>query len=333
MTAELADGSMVLNLDGYQTTSDFFILDNSHHPYTRPFDGYPNIPQIGDTCDRLIVCDGTPIVSLAGYYENDVPNWIYFPFYFAQANFQNPSDINYSKTSEKFNSISKTHRFSCLNRNPKNERIWFYTKLHQTPLFSDTFTSFYTTYTWGQQLTMRRLNIDLDADTFNYFTKYILPTLPHGTPEDINVISNKPGYFGRDIQHVAFSDTYVNIISEHLYEECFLSEKTVKPLAAEQLFLMAGPPNAIRHLEELGFDVFRDYIPHDLYDSEPDWQKRLLKMLEVANELNTKDIHQIFVDTKSRREHNREYLFSGKFKDVILRPFTEWIEKTVDKRS
>ena len=120
MTAELADGSMVLNLDGYQTTSDFFILDNSHHPYTRPFDGYPNIPQIGDTCDRLIVCDGTPIVSLAGYYENDVPNWIYFPFYFAQANFQNPSDINYSKTSEKFNSISKTHRFSCLNRNPKN---------------------------------------------------------------------------------------------------------------------------------------------------------------------------------------------------------------------
>ncbi|CAB4128711.1 hypothetical protein UFOVP112_61 [uncultured Caudovirales phage] len=304
----------------YVSTCEAVVVDSSSHPYIKP---------TLDFLEPLGLLQPTTV--LTGYYDNHLPTWVYFSFYFIQANASdsdNSRSEHYKKLSNNFFKLDKTYTFSCLNKNLKLERIWFYSKLHQQDFFNQTLTSFYTTDNVGQTMSNDYLKSNLDSETYNYFINTIYPTLPHGTPHDIiTAQQHHPGYFTRDIQHPAFSDAYVNIISEHLYQECFLSEKTVKPIAAEQLFLIAGPPGAIKHLEDMGFDVYRDYIDHDYYDHEPDWQTRLIKMLEVCTKLNNCDIPLIYNLTKTRRERNREYLFSSTFRDVLFKPLVDWINR------
>jgi hypothetical protein len=310
-------------IDTVDTTGlDAFLIDESQHPYAQPSTKYFN--------NKL------PIAVLTGYYNQSVPNWVYFSYYFLEANYaiKLENDTNYSKYHNNYSDSKKTYKFSCLNRTPKEERIWFYSKLHQQSFFSQMLTSFYPSLGSSWAIDEHHVRDEFarvlqDEETADYFFKNIYHTLPHGDKDDLDAIRQNPSWFSRDIAHPAFKDTYVNIISEHLYNECFLSEKTVKPIAAEQLFLMAGPPGAIKHIEDMGFDVFRDYIDHDYYDHEPDWKLRLLKLLEVVGRLNEQDIPAIYHATKLRRVANRNHIASNELRNLLFRPLVNWINHAI----
>ena len=307
------------------TGLDAFLVNESRHPHAQPSTKY-----FSNVKHQL------PIVVLTGYYNQSVPNWAYFSYYFLEANYaiKMVNDTNYSKYHNNYRTSKKTYKFSCLNRSPKEERIWFYSKLHQQSFFNQMLTSFY--HSLGNSWVIDEHHVRdefarvlQDEETADYFFKNIYHTLPHGDKDDLDAIRQNPHWFSKDIAHPAFNDTYVNIISEHLYNECFLSEKTVKPIAAEQLFLMAGPPGAIKHIEDMGFDVFRDYIDHDYYDHEPDWKLRLLKLLEVVGRLNEQDIPAIYHATKLRRVANRTYLASNTLRDILFKPLVNWINNAI----
>ena len=301
---------------------DFLIFDHSHHPLDSKFvledTQFGNI-HYSEISRRIALLHGN-----FTEYNQECDNRVYFPYYFAEV-FQ--LTLNYRRADILYTRNDKTYDFSCLNRNPKTERMWFYTYLHQQPFFKNTLSSFYPTWTTGEASQVAELEwyCGNDENVCQYYIENILPTLPCGIAQDLDEYSRDPGFFTRDINHPAFSDSYINIISEHLYDVPFLSEKTVKPLAAAQLFLMAGPQYAIRHLEDLGFDVFRDIIDHNYYDREPDAKQRLLKMLRVANKLFYENIPEIYRNTFHRREQNRTHLFSESFKSRIFRPLNSWM--------
>jgi hypothetical protein len=313
-------------IDTFDTSGlDAFLIDESRHPYKQPGTKYFNKLK-----NKL------PIAVLTGYYNQSVPNWVYFSYYFLEANYgiKLENDTTYSKYHNNYSDSKKTYKFSCLNRTPKEERIWFYSKLHQQSFFSQMLTSFYPSLGSSWVIDEHHVRDEFarvlqDEETADYFFKNIYHTLPHGDKDDLDAIRQNPNWFSRDIAHPAFKDTYVNIISEHLYNECFLSEKTVKPIAAEQLFLMAGPPGAIKHIEDMGFDVFRDYIDHDYYDHEPDWKLRLLKLLEVVGRLNEQDIPAIYHATKLRRVANRNHIASNELRNLLFRPLVNWINHAI----
>ena len=323
LTAEIIDGGQSRGYE-HRNITDFKIIDGSHHPYEPPI----RMPE-----DHLI---RKPWVRTCGFYDCHEPDWVYFPFYFAQANCLPNRASLYSRDNYSFSNDVKHYKFSCINRIPKLERVWFYSKLHQRPFYGDTLATFpnkHPDYD-ATELFIEGFEYDvtgsspesyyrrIDEATATYFKNVIYKTLPHTTDFDKGRYS---GSLHLSINHPAFNDAYINIISEHLYNKTFLSEKTVKPIAAGQLFLMAGPKDSIKHLEDLGFDVYRDYIDHTHYDSESDWQTRLQKMLDVAQDLSTQDLHSTNVATVNRRERNREYLFSSEFKDVIFSQLTNWI--------
>jgi hypothetical protein len=326
LTADLIENGYVDGCSG-ETSSDFVIVDRSHHPY--------NIPCMYDQEFKF----QAPTVALTGLYRfaSDQPYWITFETYFALAACLPRwwTDLY----SFKFDQEVRTYKFSCLNRTPKFERVWFYTQLHQQEFYKDSCTSFYKSRPGLGDMPLEYFRgneggcypnssyCTLDADTVAYFEKHIYPTLPHCTEQEKINLEIDSGGFTLDVLHPAFSDSYINIISEHLYQVPFLSEKTVKPLAAEQLFLMAGPVGAVQHVEELGFDVFRDVIDHDYYDHEPDWQVRLTKMLAVAADLYKQDIPAIWAATKFRRQQNRAYITSDRFRRKVLEPLTTWIDR------
>ena len=298
-------------------TSDILIHDASYAPYLRS--------PVQHNTDK-------PILYLSGEYGDLPAGWVHFPFWFAVV----PLAKFNREYATPIDSMKRQYKFSCLNKSPKAERIWFYCQLHQSELFKESLTTFYSNeitgkpYVFGDGIDLeRRYYSDqdyIDADTLAYFIKNIFPTLPHCIDSEREKMEADPQFFTHGIEHPAFSDAYINIVSEHLYQRSYLSEKTVKPLAAEQLFLMAGPCGAIAQLEKMGFDTYSDIIDHRYYDSDADWQSRLNKMLEVAKDINKQDIQALHMATQARRIKNREYLFSMEFQEGLYNPLKLWVD-------
>lgn len=117
-----------------------------------------------------------------------------------------------------------------------------------------------------------------------------------------------------DIIDPAYTDSYVNLVTEtDVTDIMFITEKTWKPVASAQLFLIVGYKHIISHLRELGVDTFDDIIDHDYYDHETDWQVRIQKIHQVINHLLTQDLESIYINTQQRRIANAEKFFNGKF--------------------
>ena len=116
-----------------------------------------------------------------------------------------------------------------------------------------------------------------------------------------------------DITHPACTDSYINLVTETDMSNAFVTEKTWKPVASAQLFLIVGHRNAVAHLRSLGVDTFDDIVNHNYYDNEPNWQIRIQKIHKVLDDLLSQDIESIYKNTQQRRIANAEKFFNGEF--------------------
>lgn len=113
-----------------------------------------------------------------------------------------------------------------------------------------------------------------------------------------------------DILHDAYTDSYVNLVTETVTcPKIFLSEKTWKPIASGQLFLILGNPGTVKHLRDQGIDCFDDIIDHG-YDAIEDTRERISTLHESVNTLLKQDLHNINLLTKQRRTKNAELFWS-----------------------
>lgn len=107
-----------------------------------------------------------------------------------------------------------------------------------------------------------------------------------------------------------FTDSCLNLVTEASCENNgFLSEKIYKPIRAGQLFLVQGPPGAIKAVRDMGFDVFDDYFNHSSYDNILDWRARTDAVItELARVYD--QIPDIWHATAVRRHNNAKLLQS-----------------------
>lgn len=306
-------GSSGFDESNFKENTDLIIIDYSHHPRAHGtlFNKYKN----------------TPVLGLTGFYDantDKIPTgsiYMYYPHYFGYANFEIP-------VVDTSNDFEKKYKFSCLNRSPKSERVWFYTKLFRQSFFENCITSFYNEFPNGDGIDFS----NLDQDTINFFNQNIKHLLPIckdyddlWSKSELDLLYSKKYNDSIHHKHPAINDSYIQIISEHSHTDKFLTEKTVKALAAKQIFLMAGPQYAIKELKRLGFDVFEDIICHDHYDSEPDAKIRLTKMLEIANDLDKQNLSKIYQETFDRRLRNQQYIYSEELRSKIFKPIIDFI--------
>jgi hypothetical protein len=120
----------------------------------------------------------------------------------------------------------------------------------------------------------------------------------------------------KEISGPVFTDAYINLVTEvTVIPKVFLSEKTWKPIAAQQLFLIFGNPGSVGALRSMGVDTYDDIIDHS-YDSELDWQVRLSKIYNSLQQLESQNLSQIYKDTTARRLKNAELCLSGHFGQI-----------------
>lgn len=108
-----------------------------------------------------------------------------------------------------------------------------------------------------------------------------------------------------------YHDAYINVISEAFPDkeiDCFITEKTFKPMLQLQPFMVQGNRYTLRRLREHGYHTFSD-IWDESYDELETWQERtdaMLKELHSWCTLSTHDQLDKCKQVMKKLLHNQE---------------------------
>lgn len=199
-------------------------------------------------------------------------------------------------------SVDRTYKWSCLNGNPRNHRIYNYFYSKQQPYFD----SCYFTFHSQEFFNPRHDDVTLPTEVVQFWAN-VNDTLPDWSSSYV--------YGGYDAHcgQPGNTDSYINLVTETtVIPYIFASEKIWKPVALGQLFLVFGNPGLVSYLRNQGVDVFDDIIDHS-YDSILDWQLRLHQIHNQLENLLKQDLKNIYINTSRRRQENTEKFFSGSF--------------------
>jgi hypothetical protein len=134
---------------------------------------------------------------------------------------------------------------------------------------------------------------------------------------DIHDLSDgcQPNNFNPDI----YNHYLINLVTETYYlnhwniaSEMFITEKTIKPLMTNQIFIIIGPRGILKKLKEFGFKTFDKFFDES-YDDLPD-TVRVFKAVETLKHvMETYDLQELDEQTREIRKHNFELFKTIKF--------------------
>ena len=210
---------------------------------------------------------------------------------------------------------------SCLNRNPTAFRLYLYYCLMQQPWVDEMMLSIN-----GLTCPYSKQELALDHERFLDLpghAKSWLQQNPLVRPAFVGDRANnwdEPGNPGdHNWLHPAFSNTYMNIVTESGVSTGFFSEKTFKPLAAGQLFLMVADRNSVQALKRLGFETFESDLDEHRYDKTANFVDRIDALVKWAGD-NFNNIPDIYYKNISGIEYNQHYILSDAFRNSVLAP-------------
>ncbi len=173
-----------------------------------------------------------------------------------------------------------------------------------------------------------------------------LQTIEH-SPTGEDLVENKAQNINWDhvnntyfqfIQETIPADFGTFSIEELRNDYTFLSEKAFKPFLSMQPFVMAGDVHTVKALEEMGFDVFHDYINHN-YDNIYDTPERLhqaslecVRLSNISKEEWSNMLLQMLPRLIKNREHFMNHQMEYIHKDIISEvPQKEWSKSMFDE--
>jgi hypothetical protein len=145
--------------------------------------------------------------------------------------------------------------------------------------------------------------------------------------KDIPIMYNRGATSVNDPTH---TNTAINLVTEtSLTEGVVLTEKTAKPFMAYQIPILVGPVGANQFLEDIGLDMFSDYIPWKTWDHIEDHKLKIRMIVEFLDSLlssptaeqNILSAHQQF---HARLIRNKEYFHSIEFENILLKQFKSY---------
>lgn len=89
----------------------------------------------------------------------------------------------------------------------------------------------------------------------------------------------------------------------------FYTEKIVKPILAERLFIVFSGQHYLRNLRSLGFETFNGII-NESYDAEPDMMRRYAMVNEQINYLLSQPQDQILKEIRTITEYNKNLMLN-----------------------
>jgi len=241
----------------------------------------------------------TVVSGLYHYHRQPTPNIRFLPFWALWMS--DPYTGILDRKYHKFSNGPKKYKFSCLNGTAKEHRKLVYVLLNQKHYFKDM------VFTFGYR-----------PPTITFPNEMILTVeeqkIYQALPQAVEFLASD-ATVGIDLtlNHPAYQESYVNLVTETTVVSPMLSEKTFKPILAGQLFVLIASPGAIQFLRDIGIDTFDDIIDHS-YDQILDPKQRIIQALVQIDQLDRIDLNAIYYIINPRLVKNSEFLRSDAFR-------------------
>ena len=253
------------------------------------------------------------LTSDFSYYYNPQPGVVFFPTFL----WLNSARLMGHYFADRANTVydiefkEKTKTLMCLNSNTPWHRIYLFSLLAGQSWFDSIGYSFSAKTGHQPNLTFQqRLHEFAVTQFMSQAERDLAESYAHLLPVQIagdSIDSKKSGVHSWIYQAYA-----VNLITEtSLTEGVMLTEKICKAFTAYQIPILIGPTGSSQFLEDIGLDMFGDYIPWKTWDHVTDHKTRINMTVEFLDQLlaDPQDILATHQSFKSRLLKNKEYFF------------------------
>lgn len=221
--------------------------------------------------------------------------------------------IDYSLTMG-YNPGPREKTFLCFNRRYNDHRLLLYLKMFKEGLVDQSFYSMDKT-----QPEANRSFLENCKYLLSRFTDYNLnPDDVLNADKILPLILDNPNFGGYPMESSSDAVTHlygkslVNIVTETYFFSniIHITEKTYKPIAFMQPFVLLAAPFSLKHVKNMGFKTFSEFWDES-YDLETDHKTRFDKIIEVlkyiaswSEEQRVEFTHKV----KNILEHNVKHL-------------------------
>jgi len=172
--------------------------------------------------------------------------------------------------------------------------------------------------------------VGADISPVNYYTEKIINLLPYEVDTQHLSLEAKCGFTTNNNKKEFYSQTYVNITTESRFtanKGVFFSEKTYRPIANLQPFIMLGDAGTLKELHKIGFKTFHPFIDES-YDTVDDARTRFKMISEEIlklRKMSLEEIHNWYYSITDVLQHNQNLLMSY----YNVNPFETALKKLV----
>jgi hypothetical protein len=144
---------------------------------------------------------------------------------------------------------------------------------------------------------------------------------PQTVLENYFPISDAHSHYSADFDMEDYAATDIEIVLETLFDDdrLHLTEKSLRPIACAQPFILAGTHGSLEYLRSYGFKTFSN-VWDESYDLVQDPAERLIQIAELMKYI-TNWTSEERVDKMARAQaiadYNRQHFFSDKFFNLV----------------
>jgi hypothetical protein len=149
---------------------------------------------------------------------------------------------------------------------------------------------------------------------------------PHWRPRNVIEkhfpLCQAESHYSADFDQEDYESTSIEVVLETLFDDLrlHLTEKTLRPIAMGQPFILAGTYGSLKYLRDYGFKTFEDCWDES-YDMMSDSIERMNKITEVMSNIISMPKHKresMLERAREIAEYNRRHFFSDEFQTYLL---------------
>lgn len=158
---------------------------------------------------------------------------------------------------------------------------------------------------------------------------------PHNVIEKYFPLCQAESHCSADFELKDYESTKIEVVLETLFDDLrlHLTEKTLRPIAMGQPFILAGTYGSLKYLREYGFKTFSDCWDES-YDMMTDSIDRMNKITDIMSNIvnmSTSKREEMLVRACAIAEHNRQHFFSDEFQQLIKQELSDNLSKAFNK--
>jgi hypothetical protein len=147
--------------------------------------------------------------------------------------------------------------------------------------------------------------------------------------------SQSSSNFSAHIDFDDYANTAIEVVLETLFDDdrLHLTEKTLRPIACGQPFILAATHDSLDYLKSYGFQTF-DSVWDESYDQETDPHQRLCKIIQLMKTIQAWHPQQRaekLAQAQAIAEQNKKHFYSDAFFDQVTNELQHNLKHCIDQ--